>query len=110
MIVGLIIILLLVLFLPFTKIVEKNLEVFLFIMGVASVLVSQVLDWDLIKDALSEPIYITLAVLLAGLLFRWFQTPIENGIQASAVQCLIASSLLFLSLSLGFCPVSSRLS
>src|SRR5699024_2180361 len=80
MIVGLIIILLLVLFLPFTKIVEKNLEVFLFIMGVASVLVSQVLDWDLIKDALSEPIYITLAVLLAGLLFRWFQTPIENGI------------------------------
>lgn len=80
MIVGLIIILLLVLFLPFTKFVESNLEIFLFIMGVASVLVSQVMDWELIKDALSEPVYITLAVLLAGLLFRWFQTPIEKGI------------------------------
>lgn len=38
MIIGLTIILVLVLFLPFTKIVERNLEVFLFIMGVASVL------------------------------------------------------------------------
>lgn len=79
MIVGLIIILLLVLFLPFTKLVEKNLEIFLFIMGVASVLVSQVLDWPLIKEALVHPISITIAVLVAGLLFRWFKDPIEKG-------------------------------
>lgn len=80
MIIGLTIILVLVLFLPFTKIVERNLEVFLFIMGVASVLVSQVLDWDLLKEALKDPINITLAVLVAGLLFRWFRTPIEKGV------------------------------
>ncbi len=80
MIVGLIIILLLVLFLPFTKLVERNLEVFLFIMGVASVFVSQVWEWDLIKEALISPINITLAVFAAGLLFRWFQKPIETGI------------------------------
>src|SRR5690625_294883 len=80
MIIGLIIILILVLFLPFTKLVERNLEVFLFIMGVASVLVSQVLNWELIREALQEPIYITLAVLIAGLLFKWFQDPIEKGV------------------------------
>ncbi len=80
MIIGLVIILLLVLFLPFTKLVEKNLEVFLFIMGVASVLVSQVLEWPLIKEALVHPINITIAVLIAGLLFRWFKDPIEKGI------------------------------
>lgn len=80
MIIGLVIILLLVLFLPFTKLVEKNLEVFLFIMGVAAVLVSQVLDWPLIKEALVHPINITIAVLIAGLLFRWFKGPIEKGI------------------------------
>ncbi|WP_339231126.1 DUF1646 family protein [Oceanobacillus sp. FSL K6-2867] len=80
MIIGLTIILLLVLFLPFTKVVEKNLEVFLFIMGLAAVLVSQVLDWELTKEALVHPINITLAVLIAGLLFRWFQGPIEKGI------------------------------
>ena len=45
MILGLTVVLILVLFLPFTvKIVEKNLEVFLFIMGVAAVIISQALD------------------------------------------------------------------
>ena len=71
----------LVLFMPFTvKIVERNLEVFLFIMGVAAVIVSQVLDLNLVIKALKDPIYITLAVLIAGLLFRWLQTPMEKGI------------------------------
>src|SRR5690625_5027104 len=80
MIAGLIMILILVLFLPFTKLVERNLEVFLFIMGILSILVSQVLDWPLVKEALISPINITLAVLIAGLLFRWFQKPIESGV------------------------------
>lgn len=80
MIIGLSIILLLVLLLPFTEKVERNLEVFLFIMGVLSVIVSQTLNWHLIQEALIHPINITLAVLIAGLLFRWFQVPIEKGI------------------------------
>lgn len=81
MILGLTIILILVLFLPFTvKIVERNLEIFLFIMGIAAVVVSKVLNKDLIIKALEDPIHITLAVIIAGILFRWFQTPIEKGI------------------------------
>lgn len=80
MITGLIIILLLVLFLPFTKHVEKNLEIFLFIMGVASVIVSQVYTKDLLMEALTHPINITIAVLVAGLLFKWFQKPVEKAI------------------------------
>lgn len=78
MIIGLIIILLLVLLLPFTKFIETNLEIFLFVMGIAAVLVSQVMDWPLIKEALIHPINITLAVLVAGLLFRWFNDPIQK--------------------------------
>lgn len=80
MIIGLIIILLLVLFLPFTNFVGRNLEAFLFVMGVLSVFVSQMWTKDLIIEALTSPIYITLAVLGAGLLFRWFQKPFEAGI------------------------------
>ncbi|BAQ08507.1 hypothetical protein OXB_0035 [Bacillus sp. OxB-1] len=81
MMIGLIIILLFVLFLPFTvKIVERNLEVFLFLMGFAAVLVSQVLDRALIMKALEDPIHITLAVVVAGLLFRWLQKPVEKTI------------------------------
>lgn len=79
-IIGLSIILLLVLVLPFTKLVERNLEVFLFIMGFISVLVSQVLNWELVKEALLHPINITIAVFVAGILFRWFKAPIEKGI------------------------------
>lgn len=82
MIIGLIIILLLVLFLPFTKIVERNLELFLFIMGILATIVSGVLNGELIQEALQDPVNITLAVLVAGLLFRWFQTPIQNGVIA----------------------------
>ncbi len=82
MILGLSIILILVLFLPFTvKIVERNLEVFLFIMGISAVLVSQVLDSALIVKALEDPIHITLAVIIAGLLFRWLQKPFEKSIR-----------------------------
>ena len=57
MILGLTVILILVLFLPFTiKIVEKNLEVFLFfIMGIAAVIVSQSLDISLITKGLKRP-------------------------------------------------------
>lgn len=85
MMIGLTIILILVLFLPFTvKVVERNLEVFLFIMGILAAIISGVLDFSLILKALEDPIYITLAVLAAGLLFRWFQTPIENGIRATS--------------------------
>jgi predicted cation transporter len=80
MIIGLSIILLLVLLLPFTRFVEKNLEVFLFIMGILAVTVSQVYSWNLVKEALLHPINIALAVLFAGLVFRWFQGPIEKGI------------------------------
>src|SRR5690625_5926615 len=75
MIIGIIIILLLVLFLPFTKLIGRDLELFLLVMGMLSVLVSQVMTWDLVKDALVDPINITIAVLVAGLLFRWFKIP-----------------------------------
>ena len=81
MIPGLTLILILVLFLPFTiGAVEKNLEVFLFIMGIAAALISGVFDQTLLLNALEDPINITLAVLVAGLIFRWLQTPIEKGI------------------------------
>lgn len=81
MIVGLLVILILVLFLPFSvKLVERNLELFLFLMGVGAVVVSNVLDLALLTKAIKDPLLITLAVFVAGLLFKWLQKPIERGI------------------------------
>lgn len=82
MIIGLFIILILVLFLPFTvKKVEHNLEVFLFVMGIAAATISGMMNGELIVKALKDPINITLAVLIAGLLTKWLQTQIETSIQ-----------------------------
>lgn len=79
---GLSVILLLVLFLPFTiPFVERNLEVFLFIMGIAAVVVSGVLNKGLVLKALEDPIHITIAVIVAGLIFKWLQNPFEKGIK-----------------------------
>ncbi|MET3698799.1 predicted cation transporter [Bacillus oleivorans] len=79
--IGLVIILLLVLFLPFlVKKVEHNLEIFLFIMGVAAAAISGIMDWHLIEKAFVDPITITIAVLVAGLLTKWLQVPLEKSI------------------------------
>jgi len=79
--VGLIIILILVLFLPFTvKVVEHQLESFLFIMGICAAFVSGVLNKELWFEALQAPIGITITVFIAGLFFRWFQSPLEKGV------------------------------
>lgn len=103
MITGLTVILLLVLFLPFTlRLVEKNLEVFLFIMGLLAAWISQQLNGDLFITAFKDPIHITSAVLIAGLLFRWLQNPIERGIldlsKAMPFRLFLAVSVIFLGL------------
>lgn len=71
-IIALSIILLMVLFLPFIfHKVEENLEIFLFFMGLLSLVVTQSLHMDIIKEGLHEPIKISLAVLIAGFAFKY---------------------------------------
>jgi predicted cation transporter len=85
MIIGLTIILILVLVLPFSvKQVEHNLEVFLFVMGIAAALISGMMDKHLIAKALGDPINITLAVLISGLITKWAHQPLERAILATS--------------------------
>lgn len=81
MFLGLLIIFALVMFLPFTvRVVEENLEFFLFIMGLLAALVSGVFNGSLFVKAASDPINIAIAVFIAGLLFKWLQVPLEKSI------------------------------
>ncbi|WP_077619316.1 DUF1646 family protein [Bacillus sinesaloumensis] len=81
MIIGLLVILIFVLLLPFSiKSVEKNLEMFLFFMGLLAAVVGGVFSSKLFVGAAIDPIKITLAVLVAGLLFKWFQSPLQRSI------------------------------
>ncbi|PID04185.1 cation transporter [Sporosarcina sp. P2] len=85
MVTGLLIILGLVLLLPFTvPRIERNLELFLFVMGCAAAFVSGVLQWELWNKALRDPLHITLAVLVAGIVFRWIRHPFEKAVVAGS--------------------------
>jgi predicted cation transporter len=80
-----IIFLVLVLPLIFHK-VEENLEVFLFVMGLMAVTVShffsgeRMWSFHLVKEAISEPLKITLSVLIAGFLFKTYRAQITERI------------------------------
>ena len=82
--IALFVIFLLVLVLPFkVKLVEENLEAFLFVMGAASVTVTSKWSFDLVKLAVEEPVIkgIVPAVLVAGLLFFYGKRPFQSAIQ-----------------------------
>ncbi len=65
--------------LPFSvKKVEHNLEIFLFVMGILAVSISQLWSKHLLYESLVEPVKITLAVFVAGLLFRWVRDHIRS--------------------------------
>jgi predicted cation transporter len=79
---GLLIVLLLVLVLPFlSRTVQANLEIFLLIMGLTAAWISKSLNMQLILKSLKEPIMITSAVFIAGLLFLYLQDKIRVGIK-----------------------------
>ncbi len=87
LILGLTGIIILVLILPLiSHKVEENLEAFLFVMGILAVTISHFFSgermWSLhlIEEAVTEPIKITLAVLIAGFLFKTFRRKITENI------------------------------
>ncbi len=87
---GQIVIILTVLILPLTvHRIEKNLEMFLFVMGIISASLSHFLGpekvWSvhLVEESFIEPVKITLAVLISGFVFKKFRQPITAGITRS---------------------------
>lgn len=91
---GLGIVVLLVLVLPFMiKTVEQNLEVFLFIMGLFAVLLSQQWSTELLMKALKEPIIISAAVFIFGFLFKVLKKNINSVIRS--IQKYIPDQILF---------------
>ncbi|HZD39869.1 MAG TPA: DUF1646 family protein [Terriglobales bacterium] len=80
--VGLSLIFLVVLLGPFFNgKVERNLEGFLFVMGVLSATLSRAWTEELVVEGLVAPIKITLAVLGAGILFHYLRSTIDAGMK-----------------------------
>ena len=80
-IIGLFIILLVIFILPFLiKKIEEELEIFLFVIGIIAVTITQQWSLGLISDACIEPIIITIAVFIAGVVFKFLQEPLARNV------------------------------
>ena len=101
--VGLLIILVLVLTLPFlVKKIEEQLEIFLFVVGCAAVTITAQWNAHLLHEALLEPVKITLAVLFAGLLFKLSQKSIAGHVNTVAQAIGMKFFAFLLIVALGF--------
>jgi predicted cation transporter len=76
-----------ILFLPLSvKKVERNIEVFLLVMAVIAVTASHFLGaeacwtWSLVESSLVEPVKLTVATLIFGIIFRMLQEPLKRRI------------------------------
>jgi predicted cation transporter len=82
LIIGLVAIFLIVLVGPFfNKRIEGNLEIFLLVMGIASATIAQAWTAAVIHEGLIAPINITVAVLVAGILFHYLRPLIDRGMR-----------------------------
>lgn len=78
---GLFVVLFLVLLLPFiVNNIEKEIEIFLFIMGALTVTITQQWNFQLVKEALMDPLKITAAVFVAGLIFKALKSQIDSHV------------------------------
>lgn len=91
-----------VLFLPFAaKRVERNLEIFLLVMGSLSVTVAGLWSAPLIGEALREPVKITVAVLVAGLLFHYGRPDVDRAFRALRSRIPLRALLAIVVIGLG---------
>lgn len=104
MYIGLFIILACVLVLPFIlKIVEHNLEIFLFIMGLLSVIIAGTISFKLFEEIFTNKFLymITGAVLISGILFKIFKDTIRSFINKILVVVPLKIFVLLLIIILG---------
>src|SRR5262249_62203273 len=90
---------------PFlNKWIESNLEIFLFVMGAVSATLSNAWTSEVIHEGFVAPINITLAVLVAGVLFHYTRRFLDRGmggglifLSLPSLACLGGVGLRFLS-------------
>ncbi|MCW1927209.1 DUF1646 family protein [Bhargavaea beijingensis] len=105
---GLLIILLLVLILPFSvKPIERQLELFLLVMGIAAAIIGGMMNRELLGQAFSDPLPITFTVLVAGIVFRLFYRRLAGGIRW--LRKVMPDRLLYALLVIGLGLVSSMI-
>jgi predicted cation transporter len=92
LVIGLCLIFVVVLLGPFlNKKIESNLEAFLFAMGVISATFSGAWNYEIVHEGLIAPINITLAVLVAGVLFHYLRKYIDHAMRRVLITVPLAA-------------------
>jgi predicted cation transporter len=74
------ILLVLLLFGPLAlNVIEHNIEIYFLVLGIAATLIGERFSLHLLRQALTEPLEISAAVLVAGLLFRWIGPRLDDA-------------------------------
>lgn len=95
-------ILVLVLALPLLlKKIEEALEIFLLVMGVVTVTITSQWNMHLIREILLEPVKITIAVFLSGVLFKFIQKKLNKEIGIFTEKIGIGYSVFLIVVGLG---------
>lgn len=105
MLIGLLIALAMIFILPFVfHFIERNLEYFLLVMGIAVTLISGTLSFQLITHIFTNYLiyFITIAVLIAGLIFRIAIKKINKFVNYAIAKISINVFIFFLVIVLGF--------
>lgn len=84
-----------------SPLVEGNLEPFLAVAGATAAIAAGVLTPRLISHALGEPLAITAAVTVAGLLFKWFRDELEALVPMAAARVRLPALVALLTIGLG---------
>ena len=80
--IGLVVILLIVFCGPFLNhAIEKNLEIFLFVMGILALTLSGLWSGHVLHEALIHPLPISVVVLIAGFLFKFTRKYLDQSVK-----------------------------
>jgi predicted cation transporter len=64
------------------NIIEHNIEAYFLVLGIVATAIGEGFSAHLIEGALTEPLEISIAVLIAGLLFRWIGPKLDSAFEA----------------------------
>jgi predicted cation transporter len=65
----------------FVKPIERNLEVFFLVLGALAAFAGGQFGWPLVRDALTQPIGLALAVLVFGIIARLMRSAFDTAVQ-----------------------------
>ena len=97
--VGLVLIGLLLIGPAVSRLVEEQIELFFLVIGLLAMTLAGAWRWEVVRHAVEEPVWITLAVIVAGVVFDHLRGPMDRGLtrlRAQVARPLLCTGAVFM--------------